>query len=530
MQISTDLLRLLQPLAEQAGVELPGAVELVPEINLNDPVIRIGEQLGNLLSHREVFRMGEQIVTIEDGRMAPVSAARFCSLVERWVTTLKHTQSGPKVMTMGTELANKIMECLEFRERLRQLDGVLPVRAPVRREDGTVELLAAGYDEASRVYCCDAVDFEQDWEVGRGMGWLMDVLGEFEWADSEGQTFLFSNRSFCVQVAAMLSAFCRLLIPTGTPRPMIVWVANQQGSGKSVLAEGALAPVFGEVATTTNPESREEFTKLLDTAAINMRSYLFLDDAPGYVASGALNRFVTSRRHSGRIMGGQMEFDVPAVTQVLLTGNNLELTPDLMRRALAVELFLPGEIEGRTFKRVIEPGWWARPEVRRDALSALWSLVRHWDEVGRPMGNDRKPTFETWSGVIGGILESLPDAGQGIGRAMSKANLPMAGDRRGQEWRELLMDIASNEETPDDGESPHEFTTTEIVEEARHRSLLEDVVGTTSDKPLTAKELRRLGLELKRWRGRVMKDKRGRSFEFGSRRQRRGSVYPLRFL
>lgn len=123
----------------------------------------------------------------------------------------------------------------------------------------------------------------------------------------------------------------------------------------------------------------------------------------------------------------------------------------------------------------------------------------------------------------------LPDMGQGRGDPMKRAELPMSGDRRGAEWRQLLACIAGDVDG-DDMLGERQFTTKDIVVVARTQKLLDDVCGVEGDKDLTGDGLRRVGLELRRWRGRVLTDTRGRKFQFGQRHQRRGSVYPLMFV
>ena len=532
VKIPAELLRLLKPLAEQAGVKLPDGVDLVPEINLDEQVIKIAEQLGGLLSRCDVFVRSTQVVTIEDGRAVPVTRERFCSLIEEFVTCIKATKDGRRVVSMGKDLAGKVMESRQFTRRLPVLEHVVPVRLPYIAADGSVKLLKEGYNADVRAYCTHELDFDEDLPVTQAMIKMEDWFGEYQFADAHGHVSLWQNRSFCAQVGAMLTMFTRLMLKG--VRPMHVWVANQQGSGKSVLAEAAIAPVFGDVAATNNPESKEEMNKLLDTTAQALRPYLLLDDAPSFVASGGLNSFLTRRRHSGRIMGGSTEFDEPNVTAVLLTGNNIELTADLVRRASVIELFVPGEVEGRHFKRVIDPGFWSQTPVRSELLAVQWAMVRHWSEAGRPPAHKTKPTFEAWSHLVGGIVAALPVPpieGFAIESPVSPPELPMSGDRRGQEWRTLLIAIASEVHNDDyDPAAPPSYTTPDIVTAARRERLLEDLVGTDGDKPLDNKGLRKLGSELKRWRGRVMVDRHGRTFQFGARRQERGTLYPLTFV
>lgn len=537
IKIPVEFLRLLKPLADQAGVSMPDGADLVPEINLDEQVIRIGEQLGGLLSRCDIFVRGSQVVSIEDGRAVPVSAQRFCSLIEEWVTCVKATKDGRRVVSMGKDLAGKVLECRQFTRRLPVLEHVLPVRIPYRNAAGEVVLLKKGYNEDCRAYCIDQIAFDEAMPVGKAMALVEDYFGEYQFADlkdKEGKDLfsLWQNRSFCAQVGAMLTIFGRLLLDG--VRPMHVWVANQQGSGKSVLAEAAVSVVFGDIAATNNPEDRNEMNKLLDTTAQSLRPYLFLDDAPAFVSSGALNSFLTRKRHSGRILGTSTEFDEPNVTAVLLTGNNIELTADLIRRSSVIELFLPGEVEGRTFKRTIDPGYWAQPKVRGELLAAMWAMVRHWAAAGSPGVAKGKPTFEAWSHLVGGVvaaLPALPVSGVVIESPVTTPDLPMAGDRRGQEWRQLLVSIASSVHADDyDPAHPPTFTTADIVTRAREAQLLEDLVGIEGEKPLQDKALRRLGTALKGWRGRILTDANGRAFQFGARRQERGTVYPLVFV
>ena len=352
-QADESILRLLEPMAAVAGIDVPGAERLVPQINLDAQTIRVVEQLGGLLSRCDVFARGDECVTVENGEIKPVSPARFCTLIERYVTCIKYGAQGPRVVTMGVELAVKILQSLDFIRLLPPLEGVVTVSLPVRRADGRIEWLAKGYDRESRVWCEDAIKYPREMPVGEAMHYLWGLFGEYPWAREGGEdaSWLFGNRNFCAQLAAMLSTYSRLLLPAGSPRPMFIWVANQQGSGKSVLAEASIAHVCGDVAASDVPTEKRDMEQLLASTAQALSPYLLLDDAPQFVISNALNRFVTAQRHRGRILGSPLCYDVPNVTQVLMTSNNLEMTPDLMRRAVFVELFVDVDIETRQIGR-----------------------------------------------------------------------------------------------------------------------------------------------------------------------------------
>ena len=158
-----------------------------------------------------------------------------------------------------------------------------------------------------------------------------------------------------------------------------------------------------------------------------------------------------------------------------MTSNNLEVTPDLMRRAVFVELFIDVDIETRRFDRVIGPGYFTQQEVRSACLAACAAIVRHWIAAGETPGPDDKPTFEAWSRVIGGMVASLPNGGDVIGRPLSRPSLPMSGDRRSEEMRSLLVALASEAELA--GELTVVWTTTNIIDMGRRERLLEDMLG-----------------------------------------------------
>ena len=94
--------------------------------------------------------------------------------------------------------------------------------------------------------------------------------------------------------------------------------------------------------------------------------------------------------------------------------------------------------------------------------------------------------------------------------------------------RSLLVALASEAELA--GELTVVWTITNIIDMGRRERLLEDMLGAEGDKELNGEARRKLGLELKRWRGRVLQTVTSKPFRFGSRHQKRGTEYPLEWL
>lgn len=526
----------LAPVAESMGIRLPSGADggddsrIAPQVNLNWPVgRRLARELGQLICRCGIFAMGDRIVTVDEltGKVKTMTSRRFGSWVEQWVDTVKLDRFGEeRSTTMGDQLAKQVLEADQFINALWKLKGVHPVSMPVFRDGGKrVELLKPGYDEESGIYTARGPKFRQDMSVEDAKLVFFNLLKGYPFADiAKDRSNFYENRSVAVQVALMLGTFCRGLFEPGVLRPMGIMIGNQPGTGKGMLAQMVLAPVFGMPHLGRKPRNDDEFEKQLDTCALAFAPYLVLDDIGGGLFSNALNAFITNPVHSGRKMGGQESFEAENVTQVVATGNQIKTTRDLERRSLIVELHLAGEVEGRSFDRVITPQYLARPEVRAELLAAMWAIVRTWNEAGCNRVTNVKPSFEGWTSVIGAIVR----CGY-FGDPLVKPDLGLGGDEEGQAWRDFLGRLAGECIMP--GETECQFTVAGMLEKARaweeeeHSGFsMDDLVGSARD------QNKAFGRRITKWKGREIKDTQGRLVEFGKLRQGKARLYPCTIL
>lgn len=328
-------------------------------------------------------------------------------------------------------------------------------------------------------------------------------------------------RSYSAHVMAMVGFYAKSLVPPAAVRPMVFYTANQQGSGKSTLAQMVFSPVLGTVAAEAMPHDEDNFQKVLDSAAQAFAPAVFLDDLGNFVKSNRLNSFITAPRHAGRVLGAKDRFDVPNVTQVFATANNVSGTADLARRAVIVELFYAGELRERKFDRFVTAPSLARQDVRADFLSALCAIVRNFAErktemAGALEGIAPLATFEDWSRTMAGIVM--------LAGFCNPLTPPLcAFDEEGDEIKDLLLAAAA------ESELDVVFDREGLAEVARKHGLIEELVGR-GEREMDSKQTKRFGLRLKGWLGREMVDARGRRFRFGKARQRKGASYPLTFL
>lgn len=387
-------------------------------------------------------------------------------------------------MSMNRDMAGPMLASFDFLDQQRQIRRVNSIPLPVVRTDGRVELLQPGYDYETQILTMPT-DMKYDvWTVEEAREWIKNFLKHFPFDEKDPQTGL--SRSLAVHVAAMLTPFCMAMLPTRSLLPMFIYTANKAGSGKSVLCKMILYAVFGESAPIAFGKDEEELRKQLEMTALANTPYIFYDNVKRKIASPLLDAWITTPTAKGRYMGGQRQFVVEKQNVIYVSANHAEVDKDSNRRALFVDLFLEDvDINARKFDHAINDHYLSRPDVRRDMLCALWSLVHHWEQAGRPKGPSSLASFEQWSELIGGIVFA---AGFGDPLELRQANT--GGDTDSVDMRELVISlarkllatrneaVASNEEPP----ASESFDFEEIIDICREKDLFINKLDGENDK------------------------------------------------
>ena len=252
--------------------------------------------------------------------------------------------------------------------------------------------------------------------------YLKDLLHEFPFADDGG-------RSLSCQIAAMMTRFAVSLLPEQAQVPMVVWNANGPAAGKSLLAMVVEIPVRGFASMRSFPEEKEELEKVLASEVLAGSDSIIFDNIKDKVDSAYLEQFATSSVVSVRRLGSSAKYEVAKQTMVMMTSNQAEVSSDIARRSIFVDLFQKeADPQARKIERPMWAEYLARPEIRFQILSALWSLVVAWDQAGRPACSSRLVGFEDWADVIGGIVEYAGFADPLLRPSSDEFGDPDAGD------------------------------------------------------------------------------------------------------
>jgi hypothetical protein len=286
---------------------------------------------------------------------------------------------------------------------------------------------APGHHEAQRVWYrpadgLDGVegapDTTEDVEEAREL-LISNYLGDFGFADTASLTHA---------LALLLLPFVRDAIQGPTPHHVIT--APDMGSGKTLLAQACLLPGCGDVAAQSisgigEPEMEKRITSMM----LAGRTAAVFDNITGELKSSALASALTSETWEGRVLGESRMVRLPIRTNWALTGTNVRLAEDQVRRA--VPIFLdPGEVRPADRER----GAWAHPnllawgrEHRRELVEAALTLVEHWRKgpamveggyiyvrsgESEPIrGRQTLGSYESWAQVMGGIMAAcgMPD-------------------------------------------------------------------------------------------------------------------------
>jgi hypothetical protein len=392
---------------KKVWVELPGSG--------HRDIADFARELGAVLADTPVFRReGLSLpVTVDavTGDVALMTPKRFMSWVSDWVNVYEDCDVGRGDKrttvrlrkTMPKTTAECVLEADVFLHQLRPLVRVNTVRAPWMQPDGKPVLLPEGYHEGSQIYTIkSAVQIDEGMALERARLLLSEYYGEFTFTDL---------RSQAVAITEALALWAIGLQSVEAARPGFMFRANTQGGGKSLLAQMGITPAYG-LPENTAKAKEDELRKILDAAVLQGVPYLFFDNLKGHFENALVEGFMTTPVWRARVMGTQKFMRGKVCSILIITGNNLTVSPDMQRRLLQCDVFVEEfDLQEKEHKRDLNPVVLNRPAVRGEFLSALWAMIRNWYEKGRPpAGTREKPfrlaTFAEWSDIFGGIVQA----------------------------------------------------------------------------------------------------------------------------
>jgi len=243
-------------------------------------------------------------------------------------------------------------------------------------------------------------------------------------------------------LAMILTALLRRVLPAA---PIGAVTANTPATGKSKLVDVVAAIATGRACPVTGLGStQEELEKRIDALLLKGDLLASFDNVDRPVKSDILCQVTTQSEKSIRVMGLSKIVDAPTNIFVMMTGNNLTLVGDLVRRCLVVHLDAGCERpELREFTRdAVEHVLERRPALIRAALA----ISKGYLDAGCPdVGSQPFGSFEVWDKMVrrplmwAGFADPLKPA-----EAMRDQDHELAGLREFlREWQAELPEPVS---------------------------------------------------------------------------------------
>lgn len=516
----------------------PVGGDVRPCVLTSQPVSMIAQGVADNLPAGALYRHHDEFVTLglvemvgEGGEVRRVlerrvmDARRFASWVEQFVCFAGAVDG--RVESIGKNLAELILASDCLREAVPVVEDIVPVRLPAwgvgRDGERCLRVLPAGYDPVTRIYSAETVV----WDAGRvyPVDVVVRALGRalagFPWAERRAEGEFEGVRSVAVFVAYMLGQFCRHLVGR---QPMVLFCGNQPGTGKTLLAKFGLGPVYGVPNATPYPKDEGALQKLLFTKLMAGAPYVLIDDLLS-LSSTTLNQYATSAAISDRVLGGNREFTGVNRMQIIGTGNNLTVTPDIERRSMIIDLFDAVKSVEKNVSAPLTEGVFGRGSWRSDMLMALWSLVWAWSEAGCPVvcHGSAMPSFEGFAEVVGSVVVHAGFVSPFTKRPVTADG----GDVRGNALERLLVVLAERI-WPEVAGGRHAgltrlYTVEGVMEVARELGVVDIICNGKNQNQSMGHQLRRL-------KGREFVDGAGRRFTFGRREDAVSSMYNVVIL
>jgi hypothetical protein len=371
----------------------------LPQVRNNGSILELAKDFGQYAPSLDLFEMNGNLIYYDHRRERQMMTGRvFRGWVENYIYVVGGYNSktgAPEIGSLNLGNAMDVLVNPAFLRGVRRIEIEETVRLPRISDEGKLELMPEGYDEESGVYTVPGcMEYPMDWDVAQGKEWFNKWFGAMPYAD---------ERSKAVMLVGLLCMYIRHLPGGNGLRPGMLWEANMAGSGKSICAKASCSITLG-FAPSSKRKKGEELDKEIEAHVRSKSPVIFLDNLYGTLKSATLDQLITSKVQTFRGMGGQTIVTLRNDAPVFATGNDLEKNEDAWRRWLQCILFEAGDPQERKVPFLLDEDVMESEEWRKEALAALWSMLKYWDEKGRPEGETTLGSFEAFSRLVGGIV------------------------------------------------------------------------------------------------------------------------------
>jgi hypothetical protein len=310
-------------------------------------------------------------------------------------------------VTLREGIARMYLE-MEGEHNLRPLTGICT--SPILATDGDIRV-ANGYDDATGLWRSNVPDIKiadkptrEDAEAALCV--LRDAFKTFPFADAD-RKWDESLKADVVDLskdpkldesaflAGLLTSVCRQSLRFAPGLAFLGAMLSGAGVGKGLLVRSICTVAYG-LAPSAVPrgDSVQELDKRIVAELIKGHPVLYLDNINGMrLESATLASIMTERPVRLRQLGESKMIELDSAVFVVVTGNGLTISEDLVRRFLVCEL--DARVEDPE-QREFSPRFLESIQPRRAELLGACLTIWRWGQLdfmkaGKPLGG-----FEDW--------------------------------------------------------------------------------------------------------------------------------------
>ncbi|MFH1531829.1 MAG: bifunctional DNA primase/polymerase, partial [Pseudomonadota bacterium] len=288
------------------------------------------------------------------------------------------------------------------------------ISAPIMAPSGRI-VDQAGYDKETRTYYVPAglevppVPQHPTWpEIETARDLLVeDLIGDFPFLEvGDGPEDRLRSPDRANALGMFILPFARELIQGPTPLHLIE--KPTPGSGASLIFQVLGRLVSGaDPAIITEASTEDEWRKRVTSTLMKSPEIIAFDNIRRRLDSSALAAALTADVWEDRLLGVSSNVRIPIRNVWMATGNNPAVSNEIARRCVSIR------IDSR-----MEKPWDRGPDAFKHPKLILWAmqnrpqlicavltLLRAWDDEGRPSGDETLGSYENWAAVIGGVLQ-----------------------------------------------------------------------------------------------------------------------------
>lgn len=392
-------------------VALANQIEIVQKVAEKSKIIcgngeldkLVQECIAALANHPDIYvRQGKLVRVIgEQMQDLPRHALRTClsEVADFW----KVKQNEDSITEIPMDPPKDLVDCVfenGFFGPLRELEQIRTM--PAIRPDGVV-LNGEGYDPETKALFMPEFLVEMPAEITyedavAAKNRIKALYADFPFLEE-------CHRS--AAMAALMTPIMRLAIRG--PTPLFLFEAPVPSAGKTLTASMAAIVATGKPPAVMAPTNEEETEKRIVTKLAAGAKIIFIDNVERPVGGPALDAALTSEWYEARLMRSHELLTLYNGATWMVTGNNVTLMGDIVRRTIRVyinpNMERPEERGAFTIPDIKKHVLEHRAEIVRDVM--IMALARHMDGF---VCNKHMGSFESWSYWVRETLMFLGEA------------------------------------------------------------------------------------------------------------------------